>query len=391
MSTVTAEPSVPPCRPSAANAGRCAHRRHSRPSAHTLAGFREWSRDRRLAAGRSSRLPRRARCIIDMGPERLVLPRRRQGGSLSVLYRLVRELGRSGSSSRTARRVVNAAADLSNEPDGCSSVSRRRGRRPGPSLHAAADGTGLRRGRRGRRTWCWKSSARRRSAKTPCVCRDRYHRAGDPGILADRCPRRRTPVRHPPPARRPGIARVAGRRRLADSPTVFGSAVPARARAGSHWPLEVHACTSPRSTRGMTPFALSRAAVRELDRRAIHEFGVPGVVLMENAGRGAAELLCASTRSGSRVLILCGPGNNGGDGFVMARHLENPGCARRMCCSSRGRPASRRTPTSTAVVWSHVGTRSCDGPDRRGQLTGLFGAAVDDRRAGSSMPCSAPA
>jgi NAD(P)H-hydrate epimerase len=73
----------------------------------------------------------------------------------------------------------------------------------------------------------------------------------------------------------------------------------------------------------MTPFHLSRTAVRELDHRAIHEFGVPGVVLMENAGRGAAELLLRLNPKRQEVLILCGPGNNGGDGFVMARHLEN--------------------------------------------------------------------
>jgi NAD(P)H-hydrate epimerase len=72
-------------------------------------------------------------------------------------------------------------------------------------------------------------------------------------------------------------------------------------------------------------FTLSRTAVRELDRRAIHEYGVPGVVLMENAGRGAAELLVRLNPDRQRVLILCGPGNNGGDGFVMARHLQNHG------------------------------------------------------------------
>jgi NAD(P)H-hydrate epimerase len=85
----------------------------------------------------------------------------------------------------------------------------------------------------------------------------------------------------------------------------------------------------------MTSFHLSRDQVRELDRRAIHEYGVPGAVLMENASRGAAELLARllspPPRFGEgaggrgRVLILCGPGNNGGDGFVMARHLQNAG------------------------------------------------------------------
>jgi NAD(P)H-hydrate epimerase len=75
----------------------------------------------------------------------------------------------------------------------------------------------------------------------------------------------------------------------------------------------------------MTPFWLSRAEVRDLDRRAIHEYGVPGVVLMENAGRNAAELLLRLYPDRRRVLILCGPGNNGGDGFVIARHLQNAG------------------------------------------------------------------
>ena len=69
---------------------------------------------------------------------------------------------------------------------------------------------------------------------------------------------------------------------------------------------------------------LSRAEVREVDRRAIDEFGLPGAVLMENAGRGAAELLLKRKPTGS-VVICAGKGNNGGDGFVVARHLENRG------------------------------------------------------------------
>src|SRR4030081_1642002 len=74
----------------------------------------------------------------------------------------------------------------------------------------------------------------------------------------------------------------------------------------------------------MTKTCLSRAEVRELDRRAIEEFGVPGVVLMENAGRGTAEVLLGLGDPG-RVVVCCGKGNNGGDGFVIARHLDNAG------------------------------------------------------------------
>src|SRR4051812_1812771 len=71
--------------------------------------------------------------------------------------------------------------------------------------------------------------------------------------------------------------------------------------------------------------SLSRAEVRELDRRAIEEYGVPGVVLMENAGRGAAEVLMRLNPDRRPVMIVCGKGNNGGDGFVIARHLDNAG------------------------------------------------------------------
>ena len=71
----------------------------------------------------------------------------------------------------------------------------------------------------------------------------------------------------------------------------------------------------------MTRF-LSREEVRALDRRAAEEYGLPGVVLMENAGRNTAELLNALGIQG-RVVVCCGKGNNGGDGFVIARHLDN--------------------------------------------------------------------
>ena len=74
---------------------------------------------------------------------------------------------------------------------------------------------------------------------------------------------------------------------------------------------------------------LSRAEVRNIDQRAINDFGLPGIVLMENAGRGAAaimeKLLASQPPSNAPIAIACGPGNNGGDGFVIARHLTNAG------------------------------------------------------------------
>jgi NAD(P)H-hydrate epimerase len=70
---------------------------------------------------------------------------------------------------------------------------------------------------------------------------------------------------------------------------------------------------------------LTREQVREVDRRAAEEFGLPSLVLMENAGRSAAELLMKLNPGQRPTLILCGKGNNGGDGLVIARHLDNHG------------------------------------------------------------------
>src|SRR6478735_8100683 len=66
---------------------------------------------------------------------------------------------------------------------------------------------------------------------------------------------------------------------------------------------------------------LTRAEVREVDRRAIAEYGMSGLVLMENAGRGCADVLVQLGCRGP-VAIVCGKGNNAGDGFVIARHLD---------------------------------------------------------------------
>lgn len=78
--------------------------------------------------------------------------------------------------------------------------------------------------------------------------------------------------------------------------------------------------------------SLTREEMRELDRKAIEEYKIPGIVLMENAGRNVAEEVVKMIDSFStskvkpqntKVAILCGKGNNGGDGFVLARHLHN--------------------------------------------------------------------
>lgn len=69
---------------------------------------------------------------------------------------------------------------------------------------------------------------------------------------------------------------------------------------------------------------------RAMDQRTIEVIGVPGLALMEVAGRGAAQALWAWWEregiKGRRVVIFCGGGNNGGDGWVMGRHLKAWGC-----------------------------------------------------------------
>jgi hydroxyethylthiazole kinase-like uncharacterized protein yjeF len=67
--------------------------------------------------------------------------------------------------------------------------------------------------------------------------------------------------------------------------------------------------------------------MKEMDRMTIEEMGIPGPVLMENAARGATRVCLDhfAPAPGSRVVILCGPGNNGGDGYVMARYLLQAG------------------------------------------------------------------
>src|SRR5262245_25590028 len=66
--------------------------------------------------------------------------------------------------------------------------------------------------------------------------------------------------------------------------------------------------------------------MRRVDQRAIKELGIPGPTLMENAGQGAAErILATRPRRGARVVVVCGKGGNGGDGFVVARHLKRAG------------------------------------------------------------------
>lgn len=65
--------------------------------------------------------------------------------------------------------------------------------------------------------------------------------------------------------------------------------------------------------------------MRDLDRYTIMHTGIPGTVLMENAGRGVAHRIQEYVRDRKTAVVLAGSGNNGGDGFVVARYLVNAG------------------------------------------------------------------
>jgi NAD(P)H-hydrate epimerase len=97
------------------------------------------------------------------------------------------------------------------------------------------------------------------------------------------------------------------------------------------------------------------AQVRELDRLAIEERNIPGAKLMQRAGAAAFDLLRTRWPRARRVVVVCGPGNNGGDGYVMARlaraagltvNVLSPGAAEKM----QGDAAAARKQCKTAGV-----------------------------------------
>jgi len=74
-------------------------------------------------------------------------------------------------------------------------------------------------------------------------------------------------------------------------------------------------------------YLVTASEMQEIDRRTIENFGIPGRVLMENAGRGATRFLLEQFPDieNKRVGVVAGRGNNGGDGYVMARYLKQKG------------------------------------------------------------------
>lgn len=112
---------------------------------------------------------------------------------------------------------------------------------------------------------------------------------------------------------------------------------------------------------------LDARTTRELDREAIQNRGIPGTALMERAGAAVAEAVQEVALPGRPILILCGPGNNGGDGLVAARLLATWGL-----------------PVRVALLACKEDLRG----DARAQLAPLEGTSVDLRECPNGVPPS---
>ncbi len=92
---------------------------------------------------------------------------------------------------------------------------------------------------------------------------------------------------------------------------------------------------------------LTAEDVREIDRCCAEEFGIPTLLLMESAGRAVATVAADMATSDLAVAVVCGTGNNGGDGFVAARYLLNRGLPVQLFLVGR---LEKMSPNSAAAV-----------------------------------------
>ena len=114
--------------------------------------------------------------------------------------------------------------------------------------------------------------------------------------------------------------------------------------------------------------------MRALDHHTIETLGVPGELLMESAGRAAAELVLEELPAGGEVLVVCGMGNNGGDGFVVARHLHVLGVPVRLALL--GDPRQLRADAATNARRAHAAGLEIGGPRWRTPRSGVIVDAI---------------
>ena len=77
--------------------------------------------------------------------------------------------------------------------------------------------------------------------------------------------------------------------------------------------------------------------MKQLDERTIKEFGLPGPVLMENAARGAVQVVQRLYPRARSIAVFCGKGNNGGDGLAMARYFHTQGLRVKVLLAGTGK------------------------------------------------------
>jgi ADP-dependent NAD(P)H-hydrate dehydratase / NAD(P)H-hydrate epimerase len=118
--------------------------------------------------------------------------------------------------------------------------------------------------------------------------------------------------------------------------------------------------------------------MQEMDRFAIEEIGIAGIVLMENAARGATRVFIEHFEPPhhSRVLLLCGRGNNGGDGYVMARYLHQKGFAVSVLVLSEWEKITGDALTNLKII-QRMGLelKEVAGPEQWSACRGLFQSA----------------
>jgi ADP-dependent NAD(P)H-hydrate dehydratase / NAD(P)H-hydrate epimerase len=123
--------------------------------------------------------------------------------------------------------------------------------------------------------------------------------------------------------------------------------------------------------------------VRDLDSRAIRELGLPGIALMENAGAEAARAVRERYGDGAAVSVLCGPGNNGGDGFVVARHLHVAGLRAGVCTEAAAESSSADARVMREAAFA-FGVTECAPEDADVIVDALFGSGFRGRIDGAA-------
>ncbi|MDD5085703.1 MAG: NAD(P)H-hydrate epimerase [Candidatus Omnitrophica bacterium] len=121
---------------------------------------------------------------------------------------------------------------------------------------------------------------------------------------------------------------------------------------------------------------VTRKEMREIDREAIEKYKIPSLILMENAGLCVAEAI--ETRKGVSIAVVCGKGNNGGDGLVAARHLANHGYKVKVFLLTP-KEAIKGDSSTNLAIWEAMGgpvSEVLEEKDMRSFRSGLEGSSV---------------